>query len=60
MTTATVPYTAAPAKPPGGSTPPLLRRPPSIALFIGMRFWRMTDFTLDGDEIFSVQLARDN
>src|SRR5580698_8794146 len=31
-----------------------------VALFIGMRLWRMTDFTLDGDEIFSVQLARDN
>jgi len=31
-----------------------------VALFIGMRLWRLTDFALDGDEIFSVQLARDN
>jgi hypothetical protein len=31
-----------------------------VALFIGMRLWRITDFALDGDEIFSVQLARDN
>ncbi len=28
-----------------------------IALFIGMRLWRITDFALDGDEIFSLQLA---
>jgi len=31
-----------------------------VALFVGMRLWRITDFALDGDEIFSVQLARDN
>jgi hypothetical protein len=31
-----------------------------VALFLGMRLWRLTDFALDGDEIFSVQLARDN
>src|SRR5580698_7226175 len=31
-----------------------------VALFIGMRLWRITDFALDGDEIFSVQLARDS
>ncbi len=31
-----------------------------VALFVGMRLWRITDFALDGDEIFSIQLARDN
>lgn len=31
-----------------------------VALFVGMRLWRIADFALDGDEIFSVQLARDN
>jgi hypothetical protein len=31
-----------------------------VALFVGMRLWRLTDFALDGDEIFSLQLARDN
>jgi hypothetical protein len=29
-----------------------------VALFIGMRLWRLTDFALDGDEIFSIKLAR--
>ncbi len=28
-----------------------------VGLFIAMRLWRITDFALDGDEIFSVQLA---
>ncbi len=31
-----------------------------VALYAGMRLWRATDFALDGDEIFSVQLARDS
>lgn len=32
----------------------------AIALFVGMRLWRLTDFALDGDEIFSVVLAHNN
>ena len=31
-----------------------------VALFVAMRLWRLTDFALDGDEIFSIQLARDS
>ncbi len=29
-----------------------------IALFVAMRLWRISDFALDGDEIFSLELAR--
>jgi hypothetical protein len=32
----------------------------AIAVFIGMRLWRITDMALDGDEIFSLELARHN
>ena len=28
-----------------------------IALFVAMRLWRLTDFALDGDEIFSIKTA---
>src|SRR5258708_5161656 len=30
-----------------------------VAFFIAMRLWRVSEFSLDGDEIFSVLLARD-
>jgi hypothetical protein len=32
----------------------------AIAVFIGMRLWRITDMSLDGDEIFSLEVARHN
>src|ERR1700683_4017441 len=60
MTTAAAPTTIASARMPSRLQPATIFTIAVVALFIGMRLWRLTDFALDGDEIFSVQLARDN
>jgi hypothetical protein len=60
MSAATAPLTSAPARPAARISPAMVATIAVLALFIGMRLWRITDFALDGDEIFSVQLARDN
>ncbi len=57
MTTAALPSSAARARLSGKLAPATLAAIAVVALFIGMRLWRMTDFALDGDEIFSIQLA---
>jgi hypothetical protein len=54
------PIATARARPAAGITPAAIATIAVVALFVGMRLWRLTDFALDGDEIFSVQLARDN
>ncbi len=60
MTTAAAPTTTASARTPWRLRPATIATIAVVALFVGMRLWRLTDFALDGDEIFSVQLARDN
>jgi Dolichyl-phosphate-mannose-protein mannosyltransferase len=64
MSAATAPFSTAPARPTAGISPSaiatIVATTAVIALFIAMRLWRMTDFALDGDEIFSVQLLRDS
>jgi hypothetical protein len=60
MTTAAAPYTTAPARVQPRLELAAVATFAVVALFVGMRLWRITDFALDGDEIFSVQLARDN
>src|ERR1700683_4803189 len=60
MTTAAAPTTTASARMPSRLQPATIATIAVVALFVGMRLWRITDFALDGDEIFSVQLARDN
>ena len=60
MTTAAAPTTTASARTPWRLRPATIATIAVVALFVGMRLWRITDFALDGDEIFSVQLARDN
>lgn len=62
MTIAATRYSAAPDSAAPAKTAPRLAlttiaTAAVIALFIGMRLWRITDFALDGDEIFSLQLA---
>ena len=62
MTIAATRYSAAPDSAAPAKTAPRLALTTIatvavIALFIGMRLWRITDFALDGDEIFSLQLA---
>src|SRR5580698_5696818 len=57
MTTAAAPYSAAPPKTVPRLAPTTIATIAVVALFVGMRLWRITDFALDGDEIFSVQLA---
>jgi hypothetical protein len=60
MTTAAAPTTTASARMPSRLQPATIATIAVVVLFVGMRLWRLTDFALDGDEIFSVQLARDN
>jgi hypothetical protein len=62
MSTAAAPYSAAPGSAAPAKTawrlaPTTIATAAVVALFIGMRLWRITDFALDGDEIFSLQLA---
>src|SRR5580693_5797317 len=60
MTTAVAPDLAARAKStfgPARLAPATIATILVVALFAGMRLWRITDFALDGDEIFSLQLA---
>ena len=58
LSTASLSTTA--ARPAARLSPEAIATFAAIALFVGMRLWRLTDFALDGDEIFSVQLARDS
>src|SRR3984957_2184596 len=57
MTTAAAPLATASAKPPEQFARATIATILVVGLFIAMRLWRITDFALDGDEIFSVQLA---
>jgi Dolichyl-phosphate-mannose-protein mannosyltransferase len=60
MTTAAATHTAVSSRAPARLQLATIAAFAVVALFIGMRLWRLTDFALDGDEIFSVQLARDS
>lgn len=60
MSAATASLSTAPARPTRWPALATAATFAVVALFVGMRLWRLTDFALDGDEIFSVQLARDN
>ena len=58
LSTASLSTTA--ARPTARLSPAMIATFAVVALFVGMRLWRLTDFALGGDEIFSVQLARDS
>jgi hypothetical protein len=60
MSAATAPLSTAPARAASRLSPVTIATFAVVLLFVGMRLWRLTDFALDGDEIFSVQLARDH
>lgn len=60
MSTAAATFPATKTRPANRLSPATTAAIAVVALFIAMRLWRMTDFALDGDEIFSLQLARES